>query len=87
MPRIDKNGQTLVREDGSIAEGYQEWEQAILQAHFPQGPLENFNPAQGGKAFERVDTQLVGSLLRKAANTSAPGDDRISADIIKVFWL
>jgi len=27
----------------------------------------------------------VGSLLAKAANTSAPGDDRISAGI-KVFW-
>jgi len=29
---------------------------------------------------------LVGSLLRGAANTSAPGDDRISAGIVKVFW-
>jgi len=75
MPRIDKTGQTLVQDDGSIAEGHQEREQAILQTHFPQGPLENFNPAQGGKAFERVDTQLVGSLLRKAANTLAPEDD------------
>jgi len=29
---------------------------------------------------------LVGSLLGAAANTSAPGDDRISAGIVKVFW-
>ena len=28
----------------------------------------------------------MGSLLAKASNTSAPGDDRISAGIIKVFW-
>jgi len=28
----------------------------------------------------------VDSLLAKAANTAAPGDDRISADILKVFW-
>jgi hypothetical protein len=40
----------------------------------------------GGRAFERVNTQLVRSLLKVAANTSAPGDDRISAGIVKVFW-
>ena len=85
MPRINKTGQVLVREDGFIAEGCHEREQAILQAHFPPGPLGVFKPAQGGEAFERVNTQLVGSLLGAAANTSAPGDDRISAGIIKVF--
>jgi hypothetical protein len=34
-PQIDKTGQTLVREDGSFAEGHYEREQAILQVHFP----------------------------------------------------
>jgi len=41
---------------------------------------------EGGRAFEQVDVHLVGSLPAKAANTSAPGDDRISAGIIKVIW-
>jgi len=36
--------------------------------------------------FERVDMQLVGALLGRAANTSAPGDNRILADIVKAFW-
>jgi len=85
-PRIDKVGHALAAEDGSIAEGRHDREQAILQAHFPQGPPGTFSPVGGGRAFEQVDAQLVGSLLAKAANTSAPGDDRISADIIKVFW-
>ena len=86
-PRIDKTGQALVREDGSIAEGHWEREQAILQAHFPQGPPGSYMPAEDeGQAFRRIDAQLVGSLLKTAANTSAPGDDRISAEIIKVFW-
>jgi len=85
-PRIDKTGQALVREDGSIAEGHHEREQAILQSHFPPGPPGVFEPAQGGKAFERIDAQLVGSLLGVAANTSASGDDRISAEIVKVYW-
>jgi len=85
-PRIDKTGQGLVREDGSIAEGHWECEQAILQVYFPKGPPGQFAPAEGGRAFERVDGQLVGSLLKAAANASAPGDDQISADIVKVFW-
>ena len=85
-PRIDKAGQALVAEDGSIAESQEEREQAILRAHFPKGPPGTYEPMGGGRAFKRVDAHLVGSLLAKAANTSAPGDDRISADILKVFW-
>jgi len=85
-PRIDKTGQTLIREDGTIAEGHWEREQAILRAHFPQATPGQYLPADGGKACEKVDAKLVGSLLRVAANTLAPGDDRISAGIIKVFW-
>jgi len=85
-PRIDKGGQALVGEDGSVAEGRHDREQAILKAHFPQGPRGTYEPKDGGRAFERIDTQLVVALLGKAANTSAPGDDRISAGIIKAFW-
>ena len=86
-PRIDKTGQALVRQDGSIAEGHWEREQAILQAHFPQGPPGSYTPAEDeGQAFRRIDAQLVGSILKTAANTSAPGDDQISVEIIKVFW-
>jgi len=85
-PRIDKAGQALITADGAIAEGHREWEQAILAAHVPKGPPGSCDPREGGSAFERVDNRLVGVLLGKAANTSAPGDDRISADIVRVFW-
>jgi len=85
-PRIDKTGQTLVSEDGSIAESQEEREHAIMEAHFPRAPPGSSEPRVGGVAFERVDAHLVGTLLAKAANTSAPGDDRISVDIVKVFW-
>ena len=78
-PRIDKTGQALARKGRSIAEGHWEREQAILHAHFPTGPPGRYEPASGGRAFERVNAQLVGPLLKAAANTSAPGDDRISA--------
>jgi len=63
-----------------------EREQAIMRAHFPNAPPGSFEPREGGRAFERVDSHLVGSLLAKAANTSAPGDGRIPAGIVKVFW-
>jgi len=75
-----------VQEDGSVAEGHRDRELAILAAHFPPAPLGTYNPSEGGRAFELVDAHLVGSLLAKATNTPAPGDDRISADIVKVFW-
>jgi len=86
VPRVDKAGQALVAEDGSVAEGRHEREQAIHKAHFPPGPRGSYEPKDGGHAFERVDTKLVAALLSRAASTSASGDDRISAGTIKVFW-
>jgi len=59
-PRIDKAGQVLVAENGSTAEGRHDRKQAILQAHFPQGPPGRYEPKEGGSAFRRVSTQLVG---------------------------
>jgi len=50
-----------------------------------RGLQEHTSPKKG-TSFERVDMQLVGALLGKAANESAPEDDQISAGIIKVFW-
>jgi len=78
-PRNDKTGQALVAEDGSIAETQEKRGQAILTAHFPKSPLNNFRPTDGGRAFERVDSPLGRPLLAKAADTSAPGDYPISA--------
>jgi len=76
----------LVDEEGNIAEGNYDREIALLAAHFPKAPPSDYTPKGGGSAFERVNTELVGELLGKASNQSAPGDDRISAGILKVFW-
>jgi len=84
--RLDRIGQALVDGEGNIAESQEEREAAILKGHFPKGPPGTYEPSAGGRVFERVDVHLVGYLLAKAANTAAPGDDRISADILKVFW-
>jgi len=85
-PRIDKAGQALVDEDGNIAEGRYEREKALLAAYFPKAPLSNYMPKEGGRAFERANEEVVGELLGKAANSSALGDDHISAGILKGFW-
>jgi hypothetical protein len=85
-PKIDKAGQALVDEEGNIAEGHYDREKALLAAHFPKAPPSDYMPREGGRAFERVNTELVGDLLGKASSQSAPGDDRISAGILKVFW-
>ena len=84
--RLDRTGQALVDEEGNIAESQDEREAVILKGHFPKGPPGKYEPSAGGRTFERVDVHLVVSLLAKAANTAVPGDDRISADILKVFW-
>jgi hypothetical protein len=84
-PRIDKSGQVLVSEDGNVAEGHYQREQALLAAHFRKAPPGDYTPNGGGRAFERVSAEMVGELLGKAATSSAPGDDRISAGILKVF--
>ena len=62
-PRIDKAGQALTLEDGTVAEGPRDREQVILAAHFPPAPGDKYSPAEGGRAFERVDTNLVGSVV------------------------
>jgi hypothetical protein len=85
-PRIDKSGQVLVSEDGNLAEGHYEREQALLAIHFLKVPPDDYTPREGGRAFERVNIVMVGELLSKAAKSSAPGDNYISAGILKVFW-
>jgi hypothetical protein len=66
-------------------EGQHDHEQALRTAHFPKAPPGDYEPQKGGHAFERINADLVGSLLGMAANWSAPGDDCISVGIIKVF--
>ena len=66
QPRISRAGQALVLEDGSVAEGHLDREQALLAAHFPPAPPGDYDPAPGGRAFQRVDGKLVGELLGKA---------------------
>jgi hypothetical protein len=86
--KIDKAGQILIDEDGLQAETHEEREKALRKGHFPPAPAdtEPYEAAVGGQAFQRIEASLIGTLLSQAANSSATGDDRISAGILKVFW-
>jgi len=86
--RLDKTGQALRVEGGPLLEGSEAREKALIKAHFPASPRpggENEEEKDGGEGYKQVDEALVGELLRKAS-TTAPEEDRISVDILKVFW-
>jgi len=64
-PRIDKAGQALFDEDGNIAERRYEREKALLAAHFPKALLSNYMPKEGGRVFEQVNKEVVGSYSER----------------------
>jgi len=87
--RIDKAGQVLVDEDGFQAETQEDRRRTLLKGHFPPAPTDTLpyeGAVVGGPAYQQVDQRLVGALLGKTASTAAPGNDQISAGILKVFW-
>ena len=79
--------QTLVDEAGTKATSREERERMLIKSAFPEAPDAGEQPSLlgGGCAFQRVDEALVGRLLAKTRNASAPGGDRMGAEIIKVM--
>jgi len=60
----------------------------FIEAVFPRAPDagEQAQLPDGGLAYQRINEALVGRLLAKTRNASAPGGDRMGAEIIKVMW-
>jgi len=86
--KLDKTGQAWRVEGGPLLEGSEAREKALIEAHLPVNPRpggEIEEEKEIGKGYKQVDEVLVGELLRKSSTTE-PGEDRISADILKVFW-
>jgi len=58
--------------------------------HFPlrngrgEGQRE-FEELEGGEGFQLVNEGQVAAMMKKASST-APGEDLISTNILKVFW-
>jgi len=87
-PKLEDKVQVLVDEAGNKATSWEERECMLIESAFPRAPDTGEQAAlpDGGRAHQCINTALVGRLLAKTRNTSAPGGDRMGAEIIKVLW-
>jgi len=87
-PKLEGKAQVLVDEAGTKATSREERECMLIGAAFPRSPDAGQQTPlpDGGYAHQRVTEALVGRLLAKTRNTSAPGGDRMGAEIIKVMY-
>jgi len=49
-------------------------------------PDNGITAPQGGSAYMAIDQTLVGRILAGCSNQSAPGEDRMRAEIVKLLW-
>ena len=49
-------------------------------------PDNGITAPQGGSAYMAIDQTLVGRILAGCSNQSAPGEDRMGAEIVKLLW-
>jgi len=70
-----------------MLEGYEAREKALIAVHLPSALTEDgdISAAEGECADLQLETDLVGLRLENVANSTASGEDRISAGISKVF--
>jgi len=84
-PRPDDSAKPLISGD-QTAITREEKEHMILTAAFPAPPEDNGIIAPpGGKAYERINQSLLGRILASCSNQSAPGEDRMGAEVVKLL--
>jgi len=85
-PRPDDSARPLISGD-CTAIPREEMERMILEAAFPEPPPDNGVTApQGGEAYKATDQSLVGRILSGCSNRSAPGEDRMGAEVVTLLW-
>jgi len=73
-------------EQGTIATSLEENDSMIIQSAFPPAPIAlPFHPGGAGSARTMVTKEMVEYLLGRCSNQSAPGEDRMGAEIIKTL--
>lgn len=84
--RIDKMGTALRDAEGTILEGHEGRERGLIETHFPGelGKEPEAEEGTRGEGYLHLDVDLVGRLLAKTS-TTAPGEDRMDAGILKKF--
>ena len=87
-PRLEGKVQMLVDETGNKATSRKEREHMLIATAFPEAPDAGEQPPlpDGGLAHRQVNKNLVGRLLATTRNASAPGRDRMGAEIVKIMW-
>jgi len=61
-------------------------EKMILETAFPEPPADNgVATPQDGTAYREIDQALINHILAGCSNQSAPGEDRMGAEIVKLL--
>jgi len=85
-PRLDDSARPLINGD-TTAITRREKEMMLIEAAFPEPPADNGVTAPpDGSAHNAIDQALVGRILARCSNQSAPGEDRMGAEIAKPLW-
>ena len=85
-PKLDGSAKPLIN-GKRTAVTRDDKEQVILATAFPDLPPDNgIKAPQGGAAHRAVNRALVGSILAGCSNQSAPGEDRMGAEVVKLLW-
>ena len=85
-PKLEDKAQVLVDEAGNKATSREERERMLIESAKAPDVGERTELPDRGRAHQQINTALVGRLLAKTRDASAPGGDRMGVEIIKVLW-
>ena len=77
----------LTDEHGHTATTITEKEEMIVRTAFPPPPEDDgYQAPSGGTMHRLVNQQRVGKAIAGMSNKSAPGEDRMGAEVVKLLW-
>ena len=85
-PISEAKASDLAGEEGRRATNREERDCMLIRAAFLEAPDAGEQPPLpvGGSAYQRINEELVGQLLARTRNESAPGGDTM--ELVKVTW-
>ena len=85
-PRLDDSARPLINGD-TTAITRREKEMMLIAAAFPEPPAANgVTVPPDGSTHNAIDSAFVGRILAGCSNQSAPGEDRMRTETVKVKW-
>jgi len=58
----------------------------IVRTAFPPPEDDGYQAPRGGTMYRQVNQQRVGKAVAGMPNKSAPGEDRMGAEVVKLLW-